>query len=411
MQGSPRPQRGVALLLFLFLLFGIGTATALSALNSSRGRMEQERQTHFALQQAKEAVIAFAAANPTLPGRLPCPEDTSLIGGTNEGQAQNCSNSGIRAGRIAWRTLGLDNPQDATGEQLWYVLSPGFRGSTTVPINSDSTGQILVDAQPVRAIALIIAPGPPLPGQNRTTPTAASPPDITQYLDGTNADGDSSFTATPVAGTGNDKVLAIYPADLMAAVEKRVANEVRFALLEYYCGIGHVDSVGNCTTPAPPSMHGYFPRPATFADPTCLGTAAIPTACPSAIAGNEGRLPANPVSGWDNSSLLRGSPTTWFQQNGWRELVYYAVAPACIDGTVGCTGAGYLTVQRPGSAAMSNARAIVIIGGSYLGVSSRSKTTVADYLEDQNAITGDNVFTQWLAMAGTAFNDHLITIP
>lgn len=409
MQGSRRPQRGIALLLFLFLLFGIGTATALSALNSSRGRMEQERRTQLALQQAKEAVIAFAAADSTLPGRLPCPEDTNRIGGTTEGQAQNCSNSGIRTGRIAWRTLGLDNPRDAAGEQLWYVLSPGFRGAATVPINSDSTGQILVDAQPVRAIALIIAPGPPLPGQNRTTPTAASPPDITQYLDGTNADGDSSFTATSVAGTVNDKVLAIYPADLMAAVEKRVANEVRFSLLEYYCGFGQVDVTGNCT--APP-VNGFFPRPAGFADATCFGNAAIPISnCASAAAGNEGRIPANPAVPWGAAGLLRGTGPTWFQQNGWRELVYYAVAPACIDGTMGCTGAGYLTVRRPDSAAMSNARTIVIIGGSYLGATSRSKTTVADYLEDQNASTGDKVFTQWPAMAGSAFNDHLITIP
>lgn len=406
-----RSQRGIALLLFLFLALGIGATLFLSAWNSNRGHQEQERKTELALQQAKEAVIAFAAADPTLPGRLPCPEDTSRIGGTTEGTAMSCSNGAIHAGRIAWRTLGLDTPRDATGEQLWYVLSPGFRGTTTVPINSESTGQLMVDSQPVGAIALIFAPGLPQSGQNRTLPTATNPPDITQYLDGTNADGDSSYTTIPVAGTVNDKVLAIYPADLMAAVEKRVANEVRFALLEYYCGIGHVDSVGNCTTPAPPSMHGYFPRPAAFADPTCLGAATITANCPSAIAGNEGRTPANPVSGWDNSSLLRGSPITWFQKNGWRELVYYAVAPACIDGTVGCAGVGYLTVQRPGSAAMSNKRVVVIVGGRYLGASSRSKTTVADYLEDQNASTGDNVFTQWPATAGTAFNDHPITIP
>jgi len=411
MTQSQHSQRGIALLLFLFLALGFGTTLFLSAWNSNRFRQEQERKTELALQQAKEALIAFAAADPTLPGRLPCPEDTSRIGGPTEGTALSCSNGSIHAGRIAWRTLGLDNPRDAADEQLWYVLSPGFRGTTAVPINSESSGQLIVDSQPVGAVALIIAPGLPQTGQNRTMPTATNPPDITQYLDGTNADGDSSFTAIPIAGTVNDKVLAIYPADLMAAVEKRVANEVRYALLEYYCGIGHVNSIGNCTTPAPPSMHGYFPRPAAFTDPTCLGTAAIPSNCPSAIAGNEGRLPANPISGWDNSSLLRGSPISWFQKNGWRELVYYGVAPACIDGTIACTGAGYLTVQISSAVAINNARAVIIVGGHYLGVSGRSKTTVADYLEDQNASTGDNVFTLWPTMAGTVFNDHLIIIP
>lgn len=405
-----RSQVGSVLLLVLLLVTVISTTVILSAWNSSSGRLEQERRTELALQYAKEAIIAFAAADSTLPGRLPCPEDTNQIGSSKEGTAQSCPNSGIYAGRIAWRTLGLDEPRDATGEQLWYVLSPGFRGGGAIPINSESTGQLMVDSGAVGAVALIIAPGPPLPGQNRSTPTAINPPDITQYLDGTNSDGNNSFTATPINGSINDRVLAIYPADLMAAVEKRVANEVRFALLEYYCGTGQVDVAGNCT--APP-LNGFFPRPAAFSDITCLGNVKIPLSnCTSMATGNEGRISANPNIAWSGSSILRGNgpPTTWFQQNGWRELVYYAVAPACIEGTIGCSGAGYLTVLHPGSPAMANTRAVVIVGSNYLGITNRNKTTVTDYLEEQNASIGDNIFTQWPSVAG-AFNDILVTIP
>ena len=399
------------MLLLLLLTTLVSTAIALAAWNNSSARQEHEQKTQLALQRAKEAIIAFAAADATLPGKLPCPEDISRIGSATEGTAQSsCSNSSINAGRIAWRTLGLNEPRDAANQQLWYVLSPGFRGSTTIPINSESTGQLMIDSQSVGAVALVIAPGAPLPGQNRTTPTVANPPDIAQYLDGTNANGDSSFTAIPVNGVINDRVLAIYPTDLMAAVEKRVANEVRYALLEYYCGTGKVDVAGNCT--ALP-LNGFFPRPATFSDATCSGnTRVVFPNCASAATGNEGRIPANPITAWDGSSILRGNgpPTTWFQQNGWRELVYYAVAPACIEGTTGCSGLGYLTVQRPGSPAMTNARVAVIVSGNYLGATSRNKNSLADYLEDQNLSIGDNVFTLWPAVAG-AFNDHLVTIP
>jgi type II secretory pathway pseudopilin PulG len=408
MENTRRSQRGVTLLLFLFLALGIGATIFLSIWTSNRDRQERDQKTELALQQAKEALIAYAAAN-SLPGKLPCPEDTTQIGGVYEGKAlSSCSNGTILAGRIPWRTLSLDNPWDANGEQLWYVLSPGFQNA---PINSDSIGQLLIDTLPVGAVALIIAPGPPLSGQNRTLPTAAAPPLIAQYLDGTNADGDNTFTALPIAGTMNDKILAIFPADLMAAVEKRVANEVRYALLKYYCGIGQVDVNGNCT--APP-LNGFFPRPATFADTTCLGSwnsGLTSPSCPSAATGNEGRIPAYPTVPWDAAGLLRGTGPTWFQQNGWRELVYYAVAPACIDGTVGCAGVGHLTVKRPGSNAMINAQVVVIVGSTYIGTTSRNKTTVGDYLEDQNASVGDNIFTQWPVTAGTAFNDHLITIP
>lgn len=406
-----RLQAGGALLLLLLLTTLISTAIALAAWNNSRTRLEHEQRTELALQRAKEAIIAFAAADATLPGKLPCPEDTGWIGSATEGTAQSsCSNSSINAGRIAWRTLGLNEPRDAANELLWYVLSPGFRGSATTPINSESTGQLMIDSQAVGAVALIIAPGAPLPGQNRTTPTTANPPDIAQYLDDTNANGDSSFTAIPVNGTVNDRVLAIYPTDLMTAVEKRVANEVRYALLEYYCGIGKVGVAGNCT--ALP-LNGFFPRPAAFSDATCLGnTKVVSPNCASAATGNEGRIPANPTTAWDGSSILRGNgpPTTWFQKNGWRELVYYAVAPACIEGTTGCSGLGYLTVRHPGSPAMANTRVAVIVSGNHLGASSRKKNSLADYLEEQNASIGDNIFTQWPVAAG-AFNDHLVTIP
>ena len=126
------------------------------------------------------------------------------------------------------------------------------------PSTATVLGQLTIDGQPPGAVAIVFAPGVALTGQTRSVPSAAAPPDITQYLDGTNADGNSGFTALAVAGSINDQLLPIYPADLFRVVEKRVAREVRYALLEYYCGLGNVSPDGSCAGPA---LNGFFPPP------------------------------------------------------------------------------------------------------------------------------------------------------
>jgi len=223
MEGSRRPQRGVALLLFLFLLFGIGTATALAALNSTRARLEQERQTQLALQQAKEALIGNAAANATLPGRLLCPERLSVTSPI-EGQAQSsCTTTATRIGRFPWKSLRLEQLADGTGEPLWYAISPGF---SSLPINSNTSGQLQVDGLPNAAVAIIIAPGPPLTGQSRTPVGPTTLPQASDYLDLGNAGG-SAFVSTGPTFTFNDRIAVITQSDLFKAVNTRVLAELR----------------------------------------------------------------------------------------------------------------------------------------------------------------------------------------
>lgn len=407
--GALTKQRGITLLLFLLLLLGVATSLFLSVNNGTSSRIARERNTQELLRQARDALVAWSAAHPTLPGMLPCPEDPTLIGHPTEGTARtSCNTPDRRIGRLPWRTLGLDAPLDVDGEQLWYVLSNGFRSA---PINSESQGSLTVDAQAVQAIAILIAPGRPLPGQNRSIPSASNPPDLTQYLDGTNSNGDDAFTAIAIPDTINDQLLTLKPDDFFPAIEKRVAAEVRYALREYYCGVGNVDVSGNCSSSG---GNRFFPRPALFSDTSCLGVTLPSPTCPSALTGNAGRIPATPDSAypWSASSLLRATGSTWFQANRWRELVYYAVAPACIDGTTNCSGTSYLTVQRAGSADAQNIHGVIVVAGRHLGSNVRNSTSVADYLEAENAVTSDNIFTQWLSpISGIAFNDHLITIP
>ena len=228
MSNLGRSQRGMALLLFLFLASGIGVTVFISAWNNNRAHIERERKTQLALQTAKDAVIGDAAsyrsASTTyLPGHLRCPELLSASS-PNEGQAHTtCSTVTTRLGRFPWKTLGVEKLVDGYGEPLWYAVSSGF---ATAPINSNSVGQLQVDGIPNAAVVVIIAPGTALPGQNRGIPSATTPPQPSDYLDLGNGGG-SAFVSSGPMDTINDHIITITQAELFSAVNMRVLAEVR----------------------------------------------------------------------------------------------------------------------------------------------------------------------------------------
>lgn len=238
----------MALLLLLLIIVGVGVPLLLSASAPQQQKLGMDAKTQTALRQTKEALIAWSATHPSTPGRLPCPEDTSLIGTPNEGNAlPSCSNSATHVGRIPWRTLGIDNLHDATGEPLWYVLSPGFRGTAPPGSIGVAQGKLQLDGVNNAAAALIIAPGAPLPGQIRTLPTAGSPPLPVNYLDMGNA-GANAFVSTGPDNTFNDQVGQITTGDLYRAMTFRVLAEVRGAF-GLQCGLRRYFNV-NGTFPA-----------------------------------------------------------------------------------------------------------------------------------------------------------------
>lgn len=361
-------QHGAALLLLVVLL-GVGAlALFVAGLNRAQMRQERDRLSNAALAQAKAALIGWSAASGT-PGQLPCPEDVALIGGANEGQAlSSCTLPAV--GRLPWRTLKLNDLRDGYGEKLWYAISRGFR---TSPINTDTPAQLTVDGRAGSAVAIVISPGSVVNGQVRPPPGSSSPPDISQYLELSNSDGDDAYVTGGPAGFFNDRLLQVTHKDLFDVVEKRVMRTVIAELNRYF------------------SDHAFFPRPARFGDSGCMGGASTTSGCASAATGDQGRIPANPVIPWYSCSMLRGAIGTgtcknWFQQNRWRELVYYAVAPACTDGTAGCSGTGYLAAGT-----VTGVRALVILPGTAIAAApfaasrdaaqSRPSTNEADYLD------------------------------
>jgi hypothetical protein len=243
---SPRRQSGAVLLLVLMFVTLAGSFTLLRGLNASSGAIRAHRLQHDAavLAQAKEALLGYAAAYPDLinpargPGFLPCPDrnnDGLLL---TEGSCSSKSVTAKIVGRLPWRYLGLPDLRDSAGERLWYAVADNYSfhqggGIYTVPLNSQTPGDLAIDGQGDVA-AVIIAPGEPVGSQVRD---AANANDVRNYLEGENGKSttpNDRIFASRASGDFNDRLVAITRAELMAVVEKRVAGTAREALRRYY---------------------------------------------------------------------------------------------------------------------------------------------------------------------------------
>lgn len=168
-------------------------------------------KTRSALAQARDALIGYALQHRDrrpgeMYGYLPMPdlgESRNQNGALGlpcaaEGCAKlnNTGTTGTDTyiGRLPWRTLGLEPLRDGHGECLWYIVSASHKDleNARVPMNWDALGELdvvvadgaaslrsIVASPHDRPIAIIIAPGPPLPGQDRSTPDP-SPDDVRQ---------------------------------------------------------------------------------------------------------------------------------------------------------------------------------------------------------------------------------------
>lgn len=253
-----QPQRGAALLIFLILLVMGALAYIVNNLTPETVDTYRDRKTSEALSQARDALIGYAlgyrdaqaakdpdslgADDRAMFGYLPLPDlgssrnqnlDPACLDGTGN-PVEGCDANfftgltfdanGIGptvVGRFPWRTLGTAPLRDGHDECLWLIVSSlhsriqrAAPPPVLPPMNWDTLGQLdVVVANGTNAlnsaltsvhdrpIAIIYAPGPPLPGQDRG-PSATD--DVTQcggnynavnYLD--------PFTATALGGVTN----------------------------------------------------------------------------------------------------------------------------------------------------------------------------------------------------------------
>ncbi len=241
-------QTGIVAVLLLVIVVLGSLYALLSGVNTATADLQQKRDdaTTAALRQAKEALIAYAATRPTRPGALPCPDldDNGIAGGAgfygNNSEAIpggihggfTCPDPQRQIGRLPWVTLGLPDLRDASGERLWYVISPNLRNDGSQVVNSNTLGLLTVTGltPATGVVAIIFAPGQGLAGQNRS---GAGVNDVVQYLEGGNAGLGFNFVAAqrceqaaPACPLGpfNDKFLIVTHQELFDAVENVVAR-------------------------------------------------------------------------------------------------------------------------------------------------------------------------------------------
>jgi hypothetical protein len=288
MTSSMRRQRGVALLALLALLcMSVAWYFTSWLREQSANTIATERARNAqVLARAKQAVIGYVIAQANKagennPGALPCPEAPSsfnAINGTDGRTAAACSLPAV--GRFPWRTIGTDKLVDSAGEPIWYAVSPGWAnaGSGSV-INSNSAGQLNVDGALASSlpagetvIALLIAPGrafivPAVSGctaRSQARPaTSGSPPNVLDYLECENADGDSDFTTTGPGGAFNDQVVKITVADLMPGLEASIANRMEREIVPQLKAVYNGPTWASNLSAANP----VYPYPAPFANP------------------------------------------------------------------------------------------------------------------------------------------------
>lgn len=214
---SSQHQRGATLLLaLLFVVLGLATLVTLRA--DRRGpEMAAERKTALALAQAKEALLGNSATNGIAttsdqnPGRLPCP-DTD-----NDGDAEGLSCASKYVGRFPWKTLDVGDLRDAAAERLWYVVDLAFFDDGSA-MNSAMMPTLAVNGNPV--VAVIVAPGSALAGQQRDT---ANQNNLASYLESyVNA---TTINLNQPSAIYNDRILTITARELFTVVTQRMVRE------------------------------------------------------------------------------------------------------------------------------------------------------------------------------------------
>jgi hypothetical protein len=304
LKSIPR-QKGVVVILMAFII-GMGVlAYLLHAFDPTQLRIAQDTKTMQTLNEAKQALIAWSVSHPNTPGLMPYP-DRKADG--NYDDTADCYASNVNfnyifvLGRLP---LFKNDPncvnaknnvvngvsgdfRDSVGERLWYevsknllhdykdnggnpngtppIINPGIVNNPTYPWFTvrDRSGAVISS----RVAAVIIAPGEPVGGQDRSGGIA----DPNQYLDkitmadntvyqnynyptsdinvkefiiGENfktvANNDPTYKNQSIEPYYyNDKLVYITIDELIAALEKRVGEEIR-ANLRTYAGA----NVGN----------------------------------------------------------------------------------------------------------------------------------------------------------------------
>lgn len=269
-------QIGAALILMMFILGLAASAYVVKSMDVASLRAAQDVKTMQALGEAKKALIAWSVTHATAPGQMPWPDRREVTPPANYDGQSDCSSVSFELknsidepnflGQIPSVTSttpcliypGVGNSfKDSTNSNLWYavsrnlvrkyaspatdpIINPQIVQTSTYPwlVVRDKKGNVISD----RVAAVIIAPGAPLEGQDRSSDA----PPSSAYLDNFTVGGvtysnrnydqdDEDFIMGDTTGSSfNDRLVFITIDELMYALEKRVAQEAKQQLKTYF---------------------------------------------------------------------------------------------------------------------------------------------------------------------------------
>jgi type II secretory pathway pseudopilin PulG len=430
-----RKQRGAALMLMLVIIIIGSAAFLVSALSGAGLKIERAKITANSLAQAKDALIGFSTSvdlSGSRPGDLPCPDmNNDGIAETSCGNAAGSTFQNYRLGRLPWKTLGLPDLRDGSGERLWYAVSNNFKYNTRTTcsssgqpgcLNSDTVGTITIrnsagtiinDANLGNGVAaVIIAPGDVLQRQGAASPQRRSctiglncdaletctttPPTLTpkcdpaNYLDNVSAEDNADFTDSATNGfiqgivkdssdriILNDQLLVITQDNIMQAIQKRVTGEVKNCLNEYANPVN--------------GGAGRYPWPAkldpltavSYSDSSNTLFGRIPDTTFTATDSDSGGIMGNT---WVGNCKIISNSGWWLN---WKDIVFYGLAdgykPKNPPSSPSC---GTCIAVNPPSP-NTDKKFIVILSGKKLTGQSRStnteRGTLTNFLEYGNA--------------------------
>lgn len=412
-------QNGAALIIIVFILAIALTSYILKEMNTQSIQVEHQQRVRERLNDAKQALLAWAVTNSVNPGEFPYPDRDT--GGGYDGRGDcpfpivNPFNRELLIGQLPIygsdgcngnqeTGLGVDS-EDGYGNRLWYAVSPNLvrdysasaNGVVNPPINSDlvnatnwlivldHSGNIISD----RVAAVIIAPGDAIGNQSRSNTALKE-----NYLDSFQKDGapysnsdydtdeedfimgasmdtignDPSYTRPYLF---NDQLVYITIDELMVALEKRVAREAVSKLRDYF------------------NTYGYYPYASRDNGNN---------SCQLVDSFGFGLLPL--IGDCLEASLMLPN---WFEDNGWDGLLFYAVSSSCTKGSACATG-----TLRVG--AIDNVNALVISTGAALLGQNRAILNLSAYMDSPENTNADLNFDAVGTPLTNTYNDQMFIV-
>jgi len=326
-------SRGAAIVIFITLVLLAFTTLLVSQVSVNQKKSTRMQNSSKSLDAANSAILGYALAQP-IPGTLPCPDSTG--DGIANSNAGGCV---TQLGLLPYFTLGLDKLTDSSGANLWYAVEPDYTGNAPGQRNSSTISSLTLNGLAVSHV--ILAPGPPLDGQNRLPLSQAD------FLEGTNSDGDLDTYDNVVSATRNDLVLGSPLGSFWSLIERRVLAEAATLTNNYRAVCNQYPWAAN------------FGGPYNSIDTQQAGSLPVSSALPF---------------DWGTPCPMGTAPTpaAWIV-NHWRDQLYYRMCTT-VEGNC-------LTVL--GSASSPSA-VILLAPGSRLSGQTRPTAIVSDYFEAEN---------------------------